>query len=53
LSKNIEAYAELLTPRGEIVAIDEPPEEGLSAAEGEEHHLALGVDVHAASLPAV
>ncbi|MCW0214584.1 MAG: zinc-binding alcohol dehydrogenase family protein [Pseudonocardia sp.] len=23
--KNIEAYAELLTPRGEIVAIDEPP----------------------------
>ncbi len=23
--KNVEAYAELLTPRGEIVAIDEPP----------------------------
>jgi NADPH2:quinone reductase len=26
---NIEAYAELLTPRGQIVAIDEPPEAGL------------------------
>ena len=24
-AKNVEAYAELLTPRGEIVAIDEPP----------------------------
>ncbi len=23
--RNVEAYAELLTPRGEIVAIDEPP----------------------------
>ena len=43
---NVDPYAQIMRPFGHITAIDEPPGLDLVAAEGEEHRLALGADVH-------
>jgi hypothetical protein len=49
---NIGAFAQLVRPFGHITAIDDPGRPGSAAAEGEEHLLALGANVHPPALHA-